>query len=114
VLLPSVVAFTGFALTTLLLAKVVEVIPTSITYTVWTGSGTVAVSLPGVALFGDRLPPLAWAGTALVVVGVALVNLPGDRRPATSRSRTPWSCPVSKRRCPGAPLRPASRVRLGP
>ena len=71
------------------LAKVVEVIPTSIAYTVWTGSGTVAVSLLGVALFGDRLPPLAWAGTGLVVLGVALVNLPGERRPGDSRSRAP-------------------------
>lgn len=74
-LLPSAGALVGFALTTLLLAKVVEVIPTSIAYTVWTGAGTVAVSLLGVALFDDRLAPLAWVGIGLVVVGVMTLNL---------------------------------------
>jgi small multidrug resistance pump len=73
--LPSAAAFIGFALTTLLLAKVVEVIPTSIAYTVWTGTGAGAVSLLGVALFGDRLTPLAWVGIGLVVLGVATLNL---------------------------------------
>ncbi len=75
-LVPSLGAFTGFALTTLLLAKVVEVIPTSIAYTVWTGTGAVAVTLLGAALFGDRVDPLVWLGIALVVLGVATVNLP--------------------------------------
>ena len=72
---PSLGAFVGFALTTLLLAKVVEVVPTSIAYTVWTGLGAAAVSLLGVVLFGDHLTPLAWLGIGVVVAGVALVNL---------------------------------------
>ena len=75
---PSLGAFVGFALTTLLLAKVVEVIPTSIAYTVWTGLGAVAVSVLGVALFDDHLTPLAWLGIGLVVAGVAIVNQPAD------------------------------------
>jgi multidrug transporter EmrE-like cation transporter len=32
-------SFLGFALTVVFLAKVLEVIPTSIAYTVWTGAG---------------------------------------------------------------------------
>jgi multidrug transporter EmrE-like cation transporter len=81
-LLPSAGAVTGFILTTLLLAKVVEVIPTSIAYTIWTGSGAVAVSVLGVALFGDHLTRLAWAGVGLVVLGVATLNLQPRRPPS--------------------------------
>lgn len=83
--LPSATAFVGFALTTLLLAKVVEVIPTSLAYTVWTGTGAGAVSLLGVVLFGDHLAPLAWVGIGLVVLGVATTNL----APAGQSSRQP-------------------------
>lgn len=79
-LLPSAGAFAGFTLTTLLLAKVVEVIPTSIAYTVWTGTGAVAVSLLGSALFGDHLTPLAWVGIGLVILGVATLNMPPEGR----------------------------------
>jgi len=83
--LPSAGAVTGFILTTLLLAKVVEVIPTSVAYTIWTGAGAVAVSVLGVALFGDHLTHLAWVGIGLVVLGVATLNLqprqPGSRQP---------------------------------
>ncbi len=75
--LPSAGAILCFTLTTLLLAKVVEVIPTSIAYTVWTGLGSGAVSILGVALFGDRLTPVAWLGIGLVVAGVATINLSG-------------------------------------
>ena len=77
--LPSAGAVIGFVLTTLLLAKVVEVIPTSIAYTIWTGTGAVAVSVLGVTLFGDRLTPLAWVGIGLVVAGVATLNLPPEQ-----------------------------------
>jgi multidrug transporter EmrE-like cation transporter len=81
--LPSAGAITGFILTTLLLAKVVEVIPTSIAYTIWTGSGAVAVSVLGVALFGDHLTPMAWVGIGLVVLGVGTLNLDlGNKKPA--------------------------------
>lgn len=78
-LLPSAGAVTGFILTTLLLAKVVEVIPTSLAYTIWTGAGAAAVSVLGVALFGDHLTPLAWVGIGLVILGVGTLNLqPGQ------------------------------------
>lgn len=85
--LPSLGAFTGFALATLLLAKVVEVIPTSIAYTVWTGTGAVAVTVLGVSLFGEHITPLAWLGIALVVLGVATVNLPRARSSEAATGR---------------------------
>lgn len=71
---PTALAIVGFSLTTLLLAKVVEVVPTSIAYTVWTGSGSVVVALLGVLLFDDALTPLAWAGIGLVLLGVVVLN----------------------------------------
>jgi multidrug transporter EmrE-like cation transporter len=84
--LPSAGAVTGFVLTTLLLAKVVEVIPTSIAYTIWTGTGAVAVSVLGVALFGDHLTRLAWVGIGLVVLGVGTLNLQPSRQEAGHRA----------------------------
>jgi multidrug transporter EmrE-like cation transporter len=70
-----------------LLAKVVEVIPTSIAYTIWTGTGAVAVSVLGVALFGDHLTRLAWVGVALVVVGVGTLNLQPSNQEAGNRAK---------------------------
>lgn len=87
--LPSAGAIIGFILTTLLLAKVVEVIPTSIAYTIWTGSGAVAVSVLGVALFDDHLTRLAWVGIGLVVLGVASMNLQPSNPGAGSRAKEP-------------------------
>ena len=78
---PTALAIVGFSLTTLLLAKVVEVVPTSIAYTVWTGSGSVVVALLGVLIFGDALTPLAWAGIGLVLAGVVVLNRADARTP---------------------------------
>ena len=64
-----------------LLAKVLEVIPTSIAYTVWTGAGSALIAVLGVALLGEALSARAVGGIVLVVVGVALLNL-SDRQPA--------------------------------
>jgi multidrug transporter EmrE-like cation transporter len=79
--LPSAGAVIGFALTMVLLAKVLEVIPTSIAYTVWTGAGSALIAVLGVALLGEALSVRAVGGIALVVVGVTVLNL-SDRPPA--------------------------------
>jgi small multidrug resistance pump len=73
---PVAVALLGFGLTTLFLAKVLEVIPTSIAYTIWTGSGSALVVVFGVVIFGDALTVRGATGIVLVVAGIIILNLP--------------------------------------
>jgi small multidrug resistance pump len=70
-------SFLGFALTVVFLAKVLEVIPTSIANTVWTGAGSALVVALGIILFGDELTLRGLLGIALVVSGVVILNLFG-------------------------------------
>ena len=73
---PVAIALVGFGLTTLFLAKVLEVIPTSIAYTIWTGSGSALVVAFGVIVFGDDLTLRGAAGIVLVVLGIIVLNVP--------------------------------------
>ena len=74
--LPVAVALLGFGLTTLFLAKVLEVIPTSIAYAIWTGAGSALVVVFGVVVFGDELTLRGALGIVLVVLGIIVLNLP--------------------------------------
>ena len=73
---PVAIALLGFGLTTLFLAKVLEVIPTSIAYTIWTGAGSALVVLFGVVVFGDQLTVRGAVGIVLVVAGIIILNAP--------------------------------------
>jgi small multidrug resistance pump len=73
---PVAVALLGFGLTTLCLAKVLEVIPTSIAYAIWTGSGSALVVAFGVLLFHDDLTLRGAVGIVAVVVGIIILNMP--------------------------------------
>ena len=90
--LSSAGSILGFSLTMVLLAKVLEVIPTSIAYTVWTGAGSALIAILGVALFGEVLTTRAVTGIVLVVAGVAILNL-SDRRPARASFSPQWARP---------------------
>jgi small multidrug resistance pump len=46
-------------------------------YAIWSGAGTALITIVGLAVFGDRIGPLAYAGIGLIVAGVVLVNLGG-------------------------------------
>ncbi|GGF49952.1 hypothetical protein GCM10011519_24950 [Marmoricola endophyticus] len=71
---PAGLALLGFALANVLLAKVVQVVPTSIAYAVATGAGAVVVALGGRLLLGDELGAGTWAGIGLVVAGTVVLN----------------------------------------
>jgi len=75
--LPAGVSVVGFALTALFLAKVLEVIPTSIAYTIWTGVCSALVLAFGIVVFGDDVTVRGLVGIALVVIGVIILNLSG-------------------------------------
>jgi small multidrug resistance pump len=75
--LPALGSVLGFALAIVFLAKVLEVIPTSIAYTVWTGAGSAVVVAVGILAFGEEITTLALAGIGLVLVGVVILNFSG-------------------------------------
>lgn len=76
-LLPSVVAVSGYGFAAFLLAHVVRSMPVGIAYAIWAGVGTLTVVVIGATFL--RQPISAWqaAGIGLIVGGVVLVNLGG-------------------------------------
>ncbi len=75
--IPAVGSFVWFALAIVFLAKVLEVIPTSIAYTVWTGAGSALVVVFGIVVFGDHITLRGVLGIVLVITGVTILNLSG-------------------------------------
>lgn len=67
----------GYALSIWLLARVVETVPVSVAYAVWSGAGTALVAAIGFFLLGEQMGPARLAGLVAIVLGVVLVNLAG-------------------------------------
>jgi len=65
----------GYGLSFYLLTVVLHTLPLGVAYAIWSGVGTVLITLVGVWAYHDRLDALAWVGIALIVVGVVLVHL---------------------------------------
>ncbi|TQL69750.1 small multidrug resistance pump [Nocardioides albertanoniae] len=73
----SATVLAGYGLSIWLLALVVERMPVSVAYAIWSGLGTALVAAIGVMFLGDHLS-LAKAGfLAMIVVGVVGLNLSG-------------------------------------
>lgn len=74
--LPVGVAIIGYVVSFYLLALVLKQnVPIGLVYAIWSGIGTVGITLVGVALWNERLGLGAVIGVALVIIGVALINL---------------------------------------
>jgi multidrug transporter EmrE-like cation transporter len=65
----------GYAVSIWLLAKVVQIVPVSVAYAVWSGAGTALVAVIGVLVLGEHMGAVKVAGLAAIVAGVVLVNL---------------------------------------
>jgi small multidrug resistance pump len=74
-LMPSVLAFLGYALAFYLLSLVTRTVPVGIVYAVWSGAGIVLVAMAGWLLFGQKLDLAAVIGLALIIAGVLIINL---------------------------------------
>jgi small multidrug resistance pump len=75
--LPSALTVAGYAVSFYLLALVLRDISVSTAYAVWSGAGTAAVALIGMALLGEPATAIKLASIALIVVGVIALNLSG-------------------------------------
>lgn len=67
----------GYALSIWLLALVVQHLPVSTTYAVWSGVGTAAIAVIGGLWLGESWDLMKVAALSMIVIGVVVLNLQG-------------------------------------
>lgn len=67
----------GYAASIWLLALVIQHLPVSVTYAVWSGLGTAGIAVIGALFLGERLGPTQAAALVMIIAGVVLLNLTG-------------------------------------
>lgn len=65
----------GYGVSIWLLSRVVETMPVSVAYAVWSGAGTALVAVIGVSLLGEDLGPVKVLGLTAIIAGVVMLNL---------------------------------------
>lgn len=73
----SGLVISGYAISIWLLALVVERLPVSTAYAVWSGVGTAGVAVVGALWLGESWAPVKVAALAMIVVGVVVLNVQG-------------------------------------
>ncbi|MEY2699534.1 MAG: hypothetical protein RIQ52_289 [Pseudomonadota bacterium] len=72
---PSVMVIAGYATSFYLLAQTLRVIPVGVAYAIWSGVGTVLITLIGWSVYGQRLDLPALLGIGMITTGVIVMNL---------------------------------------
>lgn len=72
---PSLIVVAGYGAAFYLLAMTLKHIPVGITYAVWSGTGTVLITLIGVWVFRQKMDLAGVIGIALIIAGVLVLNL---------------------------------------
>lgn len=67
----------GYAVSIWLLALVVQRLPVSTAYAVWSGVGTAVVAVIGAVWLGESWDPIKVAALGMIVAGVIVLNLQG-------------------------------------
>jgi len=65
----------GYAVSIWLLTLVVQHIPVSVTYAVWSGVGTAGIAIVGVLLLGEGMDWVKGAALSMIIAGVVVLNL---------------------------------------
>lgn len=73
----SALVLSGYALSIWLLARVIEQLPVSTAYAVWSGVGTAAVAVVGALWLGESWDATKVVALSMIVIGVVLLNLQG-------------------------------------
>ena len=73
----SAVVIGGYAFSIWLLALVVEHLPVSVAYAVWSGLGTAAIAVIGAIYLGESWDAVKVMALSMIVVGVVVLNLQG-------------------------------------
>ena len=73
--LPLVLVIVGYAVAIGLLSQVVKIIPVGIAYAIWSGMGTVLVSIAAAVIYKQTLDLAAILGMSLIILGVIVIQL---------------------------------------
>lgn len=72
--IPSLIVVLGYGCAFYFLSQALKTIPVGLAYAIWSGVGTVLITLIGLLLFKQRLDFPAVIGLSLILVGVAIIN----------------------------------------
>ena len=74
-LAPSLLVVAGYAGAFYFLSKVLDQIPISIAYAIWSGAGVALVGIVGWLWLGQKLDTGALIGIGLIIAGVLVINI---------------------------------------
>ena len=74
-LMPSLLVVLGYAGAFYFLSKVLNQLPISVAYAIWSGAGVALVGIVGWIWLGQKLDMGALAGIGLIISGVLVINL---------------------------------------
>lgn len=72
---PSVLVVAGYAAAFYFLAMTLKQVPVGVAYAVWSGVGTVLITLIGVWVFKQSIDLAGVVGIGLIIAGVLILNL---------------------------------------
>lgn len=72
---PSTIVIIGYLIAFFGLSKVLEVLPVTITYAVWSGLGIMLLALSSWVLLGQRLTLIDIIGISLIMLGILLIQI---------------------------------------
>jgi len=74
-LAPSIVVVAGYGIAFYFLSLTLKQIPVGVAYAVWSGAGTVLITVIGVLAFRQKIDLAGIIGIALIIAGVLVLNL---------------------------------------
>ena len=72
---PSTIVIIGYLIAFFGLSKVLEVLPVTITYAVWSGLGVMLIALSSWVLLWQRLTLIDIIGISLIMLGILLIQI---------------------------------------
>ncbi|GAB3958505.1 multidrug efflux SMR transporter [Streptomyces sparsus] len=74
---PSLGTAVGYLIAFYLLAQTLRTMSVGTAYAIWSGAGTAAVAVIGMAFIGEAVTAAKISGLLLVIAGVVMLNLDG-------------------------------------
>lgn len=75
VLLPSIIAVTGYVIAFFFLSLTLKTVPVGIAYAIWSGAGIILISIISWLFFKQQLDGAAMIGLAFMIVGIIIIQV---------------------------------------